>query len=67
MSDLSHRFVLSERSCVCGSTWNFLAEGCSSLYPLPIPARVRHDDIYGDDWDNDFFECRKGHAMCGRH
>lgn len=69
MSDLAHKKdSTTVLACVCGSAWNYLAEGCSSLHPLSVPPRVRHDDIYGDDVEDvGFFECRRGHAFCGRH
>jgi hypothetical protein len=66
MSDLAHRFILRDRACVCGSDWNWLADTCSMVIPIHTyetpPAGIAEED-----WDSGYFECRKGHAFCGRH
>lgn len=68
MIDLHHRLVRDadpwEYACKCGSQWNFIADACTSLYPLPTP---RSFERVEDEADTDYFECRKGHAHCGRH
>lgn len=71
MSDLAHRLVRNEHrvyACACGSEWNYLAEGCTSIFPL-TPAAVGLSDWIDDaaDYSDAYFECRKGHAFCGRH
>jgi hypothetical protein len=61
-----HRYVRGLVSCECGSQWNWLADACSSLYPMPEPvAPALYFDTVTDD--GAFFECRKGHAFCVRH
>lgn len=65
MSDLAHRLDLPARACMCGSAWNWYAEACSYIVPMPVVPIV--NDVEVDDWHGDFFECRKGHAFCGRH
>lgn len=69
MIDLHHRFDYNREDtrdfgCVCGSEWNFLFDGCSSVYPFinRVPFERVEDEV-----DTDYFECRKGHAHCGRH
>ena len=70
MIELHHTFAYDREDtrtfgCVCGSAWNFIADGCVSLYPFETRAVFERVE---DDFDRgDFFECRKGHAMCGRH
>jgi hypothetical protein len=64
MSDIAHRHVTRGSECVCGSDWNWIADTCESIIPTPVivlPVEVE------EDWDSSFFECRKGHAFCGRH
>lgn len=66
MSDIAHRHVTRGAECVCGSDWNWIADACSAVIPVPeivVPQQVSDED----DWDSGYFECRKGHAFCGRH
>ena len=64
MSDLAHRHVTRGAECVCGSDWNWIADACSAVVPVP-EITVTYE--VGEDWDTPYFECRKGHAFCGRH
>jgi hypothetical protein len=68
MSDIAHRHVTRGAECVCGSDWNWIADACNAVVPF-VPPRVTHDDIYpNDEYEPEgYFECRKGHAFCGRH
>jgi hypothetical protein len=69
MSDIAHRHVTRGSECVCGSDWNWIADACSAVVPVPPLPKVdmlentREDYEYGDP----YFECRKGHAFCSRH
>ena len=70
MIDLHHRFDYNREDtrdfgCVCGSEWNFLFDGCSSVYPFRT---LNPFEPAPDDYDRgENFECRKGHMNCGRH
>ena len=70
MIDLAHRLVrdADTYACRCGSEWNYLAEGCSSIFPLTFEA-VALAEFVDDtsDYADAYFECRQGHAFCGRH
>lgn len=62
---MGHKFDRESRACVCGSAWNWIGNDCSFLTPIPAPAKTSFFDE--EDWDQGFFECRRGHAFCARH
>ena len=64
MSDIAHRHVTRGSECVCGSDWNWIADTCESIIPTPVFVPSTPED---EEWDSPYFECRKGHAFCGRH
>lgn len=66
MSDIAHRHVTRGSECVCGSEWNWIADCCSFLVPVPPTVAEAYVFDDGED-DRGFFECRKGHAFCSRH
>lgn len=73
MSNLAHALVrdpdTSSLMCACGSEWNWIVEECSFLAPFPGTPVSEHRDyqIEVEQWDAAYYECRKGHAFCGRH
>lgn len=69
MSDIAHRHVTRGSECVCGSDWNWIADACQFVVPLIDPREtVALQEVFGEeDVDLGYFECRKGHAFCGRH
>lgn len=60
----SHHLDKASFGCVCGSAWNYAEKGCSYLYPAEA---TMPESIDEEAYSSDFFECRKGHAFCGRH
>lgn len=62
----SHHLDKASYGCVCGSAWNIAEQGCSFLYPFTAVSEPLQDWDEGYS-DSDYFECRKGHAHCGRH
>ena len=68
MSDIAHRHVTRGSECVCGSDWNWIADACSAVVPVPPTVATAYSDYPNEDeYDDTFFECRKGHAFCTRH
>jgi len=68
MSDLAHRHVTRGAECVCGSDWNWIADACSAVIPVPATVATAYTDYPDEEeFDMPYFECRKGHAFCGRH
>lgn len=65
MLDTAHRHVTRGQECVCGSDWNWYADSCSAV--IPFPAILAAREVEEDTDLGEFFECRKGHAFCGRH
>lgn len=66
MSDIAHRHVTRGAECVCGSDWNWIADTCSAV--IPTPESIALQEVFGEEeLDLPYFECRKGHAFCGRH
>ena len=68
MSDIAHRHVTRGSECVCGSDWNWIADGCSAVYPFDEESKALSNWVEdAADYSDAFFECRKGHAFCTRH
>jgi hypothetical protein len=69
MSDIAHRHVTRGSECVCGSDWNWIADCCSAVIPVPATVASAYENPLVDDYapEEGFFECRKGHAFCSRH